>query len=140
MKRRKVVTFVDPLDKTTTPTASFNPTPRIPIDEMVISDSDNEETPLKSKQPRSSAGMLAAKRSTTSLRDEKNIDDKQLFSAANATSEASAILELECEIKQIQLDYLRKFKKMQEQMELQAKQIQGLQEDNKKLLDLVAKK
>lgn len=140
MKRRKVVTFLDPLDKTTTPTASFDPTTRIPIDEMVISDSESEETPLKSKLPRSSAGVLATKRSTKSITDEKNTDsltDKQLFSVANGTSEASAILDLECEIKQFQLDYLRKFKKMQEQVELQAKQIQVLQEDNKKLMNLV---
>ena len=143
MKRRKVVTFLDPLDKPATPTASFNLTTHIPIDEMVISDSDNEETPLKSKLPLSTAGVLASKRPTKSMTDERDPDslaDKQLFSVGNATSEASAILELECEIKQIQLDYLRKFKKMQEQMELQAKQIQLLQEDNKKLLALVVKK
>lgn len=46
---------------------------------------------------------------------------------------ASMFLELECEVKQIQLDSLRRFKELQQQIQVQAKQIQDLQEENKAL-------
>lgn len=139
MKRRKVVAFVEAIDKQT-PTI-VQKTTRSPVDDMVISDSEEEETPLKSKQALST--IVPAKSNETMVADERetnSIVHKPLFTKPQATSETSAILELECEIKQIQLDNLRKFKTLQAQMELQAKQIQSLHEQNKQLLALVAKK
>lgn len=50
-----------------------------------------------------------------------------------AASSSSMLLGLECEIKQIQLDNLRKFKELQQQMQVQAKHIQDLQAENKEL-------
>lgn len=137
MKRRKVVAFVESIDKQT-PTI-VPKTTRSPVDDMVISDSEEEETPLKSKQTLST--ILSNKETiAVDKRETNSIVHKPLFTKTHATLETSAILELECEIKQIQLDNLRKFKTLQAQMELQAEQIQSLHEQNKQLLALVSKK
>lgn len=50
-----------------------------------------------------------------------------------ASTSSSTLLQLECEIKQIQLDTLRKFKELQQQMSLQSRQIYELQNENKEL-------
>lgn len=106
-KRRKVVTFQDEREN----------------EDVESEDSDieisEEEALLETKQ------ASRIKRKLTS-------ETAGTFDEASSSS-ASVLLELECEIKQIQLDNLRKFKELQQQMQVQAKQIQELQEENKTL-------
>lgn len=116
-KKRKVVTFQDepehsPDDKEEEDDKSDS----AEIEEAEVSE---EEALLESKQQR--------------LRIKRKEQQAITPSPSLASSQSSLLLQLECEIKQIQLDNLRKFRELQQQMQVQAKQIQDLQEENKLL-------
>lgn len=116
-KKRKVVTFQDELERS--PDDKEEEDDKSDSADLEEAEVSEEEAILESKQQR--------------LRSKRKEQQTVTSSPALASSQSSMLLQLECEVKQIQLDNLRKFRELQQQMQVQAKQIQDLQEENRLL-------
>lgn len=130
VKKRKVVTFQDrgiangrspPDNDDTFHDAAENPEGEYEDDEVndVLQGRERGDRILDFASTRSKLSSAAPPSSSQPLRPDQ--------------PSAAMFLELECELKQVQLDSLRRFKELQTQMQVQAKQIQDLREENKAL-------